>query len=329
MKKKPILITGATGFLGRYLLNALSDSDDPGQPLALVRSAKDWLTYDWTRDLKKVEVIEGSVTHPESWINDPRLEGLSGIYHLAAVVRHSRKNPSDMYHTNVEGTLNMVRLAASHRCRILFVSTSGTVGCFREKEEWADETSPYCEGAVHSWPYYDSKVQAEKKARKLSEELGVALVIIRPPALLGPGDHRARTTAVIRRFLKGKLPFLVRGGINFVDIRDAARAIVKAMSLPNPRSVYHLAGTSLTIDEFFKMLQEVSGVKAPRFYLPGFFACLLAKVFSWSGLLPDPVIFEMASKYWNIRSRYGQELGFISRDPYQTLADTVHWLLRS
>ncbi|MBI2340884.1 MAG: hypothetical protein HYU99_11065 [Deltaproteobacteria bacterium] len=43
--------------------------------------------------------------------------------------------------------------------------------------------------------------------------------------------------------------------------------------------------------------------------------------------LPDPVVFEMASKYWGLKSLYAQDdLGFVSRNPYETLLDTVRWL---
>jgi nucleoside-diphosphate-sugar epimerase len=334
--KNPILITGATGFLGRHLLEGLVSQEKTLQPLALVRKASAWQRLDWTQALASVEVVEGSVTEPEKWREDPRLHGLRGIFHLAAVIRHSREDAEDLYRTNIEGLLNMVRLAAVHKCRIVFVSTSGTVGCFRSAEEWADEHSPYCEKEVASWPYYNSKIQAEQKARELAEQLGVELVIVRPPVLLGPGDHRFRATGHILRLLQGRLPFLLKGGIHFVDVRDATQALIRAMLRPNPRPVYHLSGTSCSIDEFFKMVEEISGVAAPRLRLPGSLARVVARASSQleallpkrgSPLLPDPVVFEMASKYWGLRSCYSaEELGFVSRDAHETISDTVQWL---
>ena len=146
----------------------------------------------------------------------------------------------------------MVRVAARYRCRMVFVSTSGTVACFREPEPSADEDSAYCEAEVAGWPYYDSKVKAEKEARKLAAELGVELVIVRPPVLLGPGDHRFRSSAHVSRFLDGKLPFLIRGGMHFADVRDAARALVRVMEREQVRPVYHLPGTICTIEEFYR-----------------------------------------------------------------------------
>ncbi len=200
----PFLVTGATGFLGRHLLTALHAASESFRALALVRDADAWNSYDWARPLHRVETLRGSVTETASWTSDERLDGLSGIFHLAALVRHSRVNPAEMYRTNVDGTLNMVRLAADHDCRMIFVSTTGTVACFRSQDSKADENSPYCESEVSSWPYYHSKIEAERQAMQLAEELGVQLVVIRPPVLLGPGDHRFRSTGNILRFLQGK-----------------------------------------------------------------------------------------------------------------------------
>src|SRR5215831_18402518 len=104
---KTILVTGATGFVGRHLLQLLVE-DPELRILALVRDRNSWAQQDWTRPLKKVELIEGSVLDSRAWAADPRLKGLSGIYHLAAVIRHSRKNPKDMFDTNVGGMREMV-----------------------------------------------------------------------------------------------------------------------------------------------------------------------------------------------------------------------------
>jgi nucleoside-diphosphate-sugar epimerase len=332
----PVLVSGASGFLGRHLLEAQRAEDERPTVLALVRDAESWRRFEWTAALTHVEPLDGSVTEPERWSTDERLKGLKGIFHLAAVVRHSRWETGDIYETNVLGTLHMVRLAAAHGCRMVFVSTSGTVGCFRSAEEWADESSPYCDSEVSAWPYYHSKIVAERKARDLAKELGVDLVILRPPILLGPRDHKLRSSANVLRFLERRFPFLIRGGIHFTDVRDAAGAMSRAMSRPRARPVYHLAGTACSIEHFFGMLEEISGVPAPRIVLPFRPAWLLASAAQRLGILlkgeplrvlPDPVVIEMAARYWDIHSLYAaEELAYTPRDGRETLADTVHWL---
>ena len=328
---RPFLITGASGFVGRHLLQARAANT---AALALVRDPKAWAEQDWSGGLKHVDLVQGSVTATASWAG--QLPPLAGIFHLAALVRHSRRDTEEVYETNIEGSLNMVRIAANHQCRVVMLSTSGTVGCFRSPDEVADENAEFCEETVASWPYYHSKILAEMKVRELADSLGVEVVFIRPPVLLGPEDHRFRSTGNVLRMLRGQLPFLIQGGINVVDVRDASKAILRAMALPNARPIYHLDGTSLTIKEFFGMVEAVSGVRAPRWVLPLGLARLLATMDVFIGmrmrgkplhLFPDPVVVEMASHYWGLKSLYAEsELGYQSRDLRATMHDTVDWL---
>lgn len=327
MKNQPLLITGATGFLGRHLMQTLSDQLS-GQPLlALLRNPQAWQSENWTGSISNVGIIEGAVTD-RHWENDERLQNLGGLFHLAALVRHSRSGQAgEIYQTNVEGTLNMVRLAAKHKCRMVFVSTSGTVGCFKDPDKQANEHAPYCLDTVSGWPYYHSKIQAETMAQELAQELGVDLVIMRPPALLGPGDHRFRSTSHIIRFMRRRLPFLIEGGIHFADVRDAANAIIQAMRLPAAKPIYHLCGTSCRVTDFFQMVSKTAGIPAPRRTLPYPIAHALSNLTWRVGLLPDPVVVELASHYWGLSSLYAaKDLGYRSRPGAETIADTVEWL---
>ena len=254
----PLLVTGASGFLGRHLLESYGRTKQ--RLMALVRDPASWRAQQWTAAHENVELVEGSVTQL-----DPQHGGLprlGGIFHLAALVRHSRRNTDEVYETNVEGTLRMVHLAAAHGCRLVVLSSTGTVGCSRDPDFLADEESPHCADAVAGWPYYRSKIALERQARALAEALGVELVIVRPPVLLGPGDHRLRSTGIVLKALRGKLPFLVRGGMHFTDVRDAAQAIANAMHHPEVRPVYHLDGTVCDIERFFAWIADLSGVPA-------------------------------------------------------------------
>jgi nucleoside-diphosphate-sugar epimerase len=332
VSRRPLLVTGATGFVGRHVLVAAADASWPA--LALARDAGLWSSYDWTSALGDVSVVTGDVTEPEAWSGN--LPSLGGIAHLAAVVHHSRHAPDDMLETNVRGTLAMVRLAAQHRCRLVVVSTSGTVGCFDGPEDVAFEDAPFCEKTVSRWPYYRSKIRMEREARALADELDVELVFLRPPILLGPGDHRYRSTRNVLKALRRKLPFIIGGGMHFADVRDAARALIVALERPDVQPVYHLEGTMCELEHFFGMLEEVSGVPRPRFVLPYRPAWWLATAVHRMGvlatgepphLLPDPVVVEMARHYWGARSLHAEaDLGYKPRDPRETLRDTAAWL---
>jgi dihydroflavonol-4-reductase len=324
LTRGPWLVTGASGFLGRHLLQLIQADRRLPRALAVVRDRGAWNAMEWTRALDRVDVHEGPVRTPA--VEEPRI---SGIFHLAALVRHSRRNSEDVYRTNIDGTLAMVRLAAEARCRMVFVSTSGTVGCFRDPDSIADEDSPHCAEAVARWPYYDSKVKAEVAARRLANELGVDLVIARPPVLLGPGDHRFRSVRHVTRFLEGKIPFVIQGGMHFADVRDVAAALLRIMGLPSARPVYHLPGTMCSIEEFYGMTAAASGRKPPSWVLPYRPALVLSRLSARLGLhlLPEPSLVEMASRYWAMRSKYaGEELEWRPRPGLETLRDTVEWV---
>lgn len=331
---RPWLVTGASGFVGRHLLEANAARSAPHPALALVRDAGEWRRAGWTEALGPVEPVPGTLDDVEAW--SAAHPALGGIAHLAAVVRHSRHRPEDMRRTNVEGTLAMVRLAAARRCRLVVVSTSGTVGCFAGPDEAADEKAPFCERTVARWPYYVSKIEMERRARALADELGVELCFLRPPVLLGPGDHRLRSTSNVWKAIRRKQPFVIRGGIAFADVRDVGAALVAALEHPEPQPVYHLPGHAWGIEEFFARIEQISGVPGPPWKLPYPVAIALATLVEAGGarllgrpphLLPDPVVVEMAAHYWGLRSLHAEgDLGYRARPADETLRDTIEWL---
>lgn len=328
-----ILLTGATGFLGRHVLRSLKELYPEARVIALVRNKNEWSTYDWTKEYKNISLVEGNVAE-KSWQESPELNGLTGIIHLAAVVKHSRDNVDDMRKANIEGTLNCVDLAAKQKCRMLFLSSSGTVGCFKKSDHKAFEDAPYADKTVGKWPYYESKIQAEKLAFERAAQCGVSLTVVRPPVLLGPEDHKFRSTGHVIKHLKKQFPFILSGGMNFADVRDVANAIVRALWHPSARPIYHLSGTATSLETFFNMCESVSGIPAPKKILSPRVALTLAstasrvaKKLNTKSPLPDPVIIEMAGHHWGLDSYYAEhELGYTSRSPYQTLADTVAWI---
>jgi nucleoside-diphosphate-sugar epimerase len=328
MNEPSVLVTGATGFLGRHLSRALRAQ---GAACAvLVRQKSGWEAQAWRREVGDVAVVEGHPLDTERWRGEPALRAVRTIFHTAGIVSHSRSAPEDMLKLNVDGTLAMVHLAHSLGARLVFVSSSGTVGCFPYKDMSADEDSPYAEPTVSGWPYYVSKIRAERSARRLAMHLGVELVIVRPPVLLGPDDHRHRSTAYVRKVLDNKIPAVPRGGMNFTDVRDVASALARLRELERARPIYHLPGHNMSLREFFDTVIEVSGAKPIRRPMPPWAAIGLAKVAGLSdrrpSWIPDPVVLEMSNFYWGLTSLYAHELGYVPRSARQTLSDTVSWL---
>jgi len=321
-----VLVTGASGFLGLHVTRRLVARGVKVH--ALVREPRALEALLAAEGLHGVEIHRGQI---ERGAEAPRGE-IRTVVHLAGMVRHTRATPEEMLAFNVESTKSAVRLAHEKGARAVFVSTSGTVGCFHFPDVAADEHAPFADAIVARWPYYASKIRAEREGRALATKLGVPFTVVRPPVLLGPDDHRFRSSGHVLRVLEGRVPVVPRGGMHFADVRDVASALATLATRETARPTYHLPGTATSLRAFFRMVTEVSGVPVKAKDLPRW---VLASVAGASRLaLPakltfgiDPVLLEMASCYWGLSTLYAHdELDYRSRPARQTLADTVSYL---
>ncbi len=324
--KAEVLVTGASGYLGRHLMTAFKESGVPAA--ALVRKSPE-------RTLDAV-IIEGTPLAAQTWQGAAAEAKVHTIVHAAAIVRHSRTASEDMIEVNVGGTLEVVRAAKEIGARVLLVSTSGTVGCYRHADLAADEHAPFSETLAGRWPYYGSKIRAEREGRQLADKLGVPFFVARLPVLLGPDDHGRRSTGHVSRVLQNRVPFIPSGGMHFTDVRDVAAAIVRLTQKKSPRSIYHFPGTATSLAGIFNLVCEVSGAtvttrRAPALLLNSVASVSDRLIRGWSWRpphwLPDPVILEMAACHWGLSTLWTHsDLGYSPRPARQTLNDTVTWL---
>lgn len=336
MERINYFITGATGFLGRHLLMALNDMPNVHK-YVLVRNPDVWDSFEWTKTLKNIHCIRGSLDEIGSDTLTKQLpDQIDGMFHLAAVVSHNQDQMDFIYRINVDGTLAMIKLAAHYQVRLVYVSTSGVVGCFKRSDQSADEYAPYVYKKIQHWPYYYSKYLAEIRGFDLAKSLGVEMVTLRPPVLLGPKDHRLRSIQHVNRVLTKSVSIMLAGSMHFTDVRDVATAIVKAMQLNTPKPIYHLPGTQLPLRSFYRQIANIAHQKLTLVQLPYLFAKQIATVCEWinhktRGQLckkfPNPILVEMAHKHWRIHSLFAEtELHYSPRDPMLTLKDTIEWL---
>jgi len=315
-----VLVTGATGFLGEHLCRVLVEQGHTVRGLARSRSVVDG-----------VEHIRGDV------LSGPELEqalvGCDAVFHLAGAVSRDPDDAQRMMRLHVDGTRRVFeKMAAAGVKRMVLASTSGTIGVSKD-EEIIDETAPYAEEIVAGWPYYASKIYQERLAFEHGERLGIEVIAVNPSLLLGPGDRRLSSTGDVRKFMKGQIPTLPDGGINFVDARDAAVATANALTQGRPGERYLLGGPNWTMKEFFGRLGRITKKAPPRIKLPSklskWGASLVEELYRHRGKEPpiDRISVEMSEHFWWIDSRKAEaELGFAARDPQLTLVDTVAYL---
>jgi len=321
---KSILITGATGFLGKHLAEQLKAAE-PDSRLRLLRRGPS------ASEGSPVEIIPGDVTSREDVLQTA--EGVTEIYHLAGVVSRNPKKKWLLYQTHVEGTRNVCEAARKHGVqRVVHVSSSGTIAVSKGPTVH-DENSGYKHEIVGAWPYYLSKIFAEKLALSYYAQHHVPVVVVNPSLLLGPGDDRHSSTYDVSLFLRGQILAVPLGGLNFLDARDAAQGLVAAMRSGRPGERYLLGGVNWSFREFLDCLSKVSGVRGPT--LQPSLGLSLASAHLLRRLMPlvgksfplDDVSIEMSALFWYCDStKARKELGFQTRDPVETLMDTVNYI---
>jgi dihydroflavonol-4-reductase len=262
--------------------------------------------------------------------------GADGAFLVTGLVSRDRDDAEALHRANVVATREaLAGLRKAGVPRVVFASTSGTIAVGTDPDRVFTEDAVAPLEIISRFPYYRSKYYAEREALEAdSPELEV--VVVNPSLLLGPGDVRESSTADVRRFLERSIPAIPRGGMAFVDARDAALGALAALVRGRAGERYLLNGKNLTVAAFFQRLERLTGVRGPRLPLPasrnlalGVNHLFTRAVKAIGGEPPvDEVSVEMAQYFWYCSSAKAErELGFVARDAGETLRDTVEDLL--
>lgn len=329
-----ILITGGTGFLGSHLVRELLGQGEKNlRVMTAGSSLPQWMTDGG------VEMIQGSVTSREDV--GRAVKDVDSIYHLAGRVSRDRDDAHEMYELHVTGTRLLCEAAREQNVQTMVIaSSSGTIAVTETDEIVPDESWPTPLDIISRWPYYASKYYQERAALESFAEgasgKGRRLVIINPSLLLGPGDERLGSTRFVLDFMGRKINATPRGGLSFVDARDAAKVFITAMERGSHGERYLLGAANWTFEKLFGKLERITKVAAPRFSLPSKVAVAgsqaihtLYRHLKWAPPL-EPAEIEMAEYFWYLDSTKAiSELGFAPRDPAETLLETVSYVRRN
>ena len=324
--EKKILITGGTGFLGSHIVRQLLDAGEKNLRV-MASSVPDWITD------AGVEPAIGSVTNREDVA--AALRNTSAIFHLAGKVSRNNEDAVAMNRIHVEGTRILCEAAKEAGVKtMVLASSSGTIAV-SEDDQIVDETFPQPVEVFSRWAYYASKYYQERAALENFDGEGRRLVVLNPSLLLGPDDERLSSTKPVLDFLARKIPYTPSGGLNFVDVRDAASAFISALEKGNHQEKYLLGAANMTFPQFFGRLERLSGVSAPMLKVPKKLALagssMIESVFkNWGKASPvASKEVEQAEFFWYFdSSKAEEELGFAPRDPQETLQDTIKYLQR-
>ncbi len=320
------IITGAAGHLAEAILRTLINTDCLVRGLLL--PGEEGIVGD------NVAYITGDVTKPETLdqLFENTGEAKVVVLHCAGIVSIQKKVSSAVYRVNVTGTRNMIAKCQQYGVhRLVYVSsvhalpeTKGTV--VREADRFSPDT---VNGA-----YAKTKAEATQAVLDAAK-CGLNAVIVHPSGIVGPFDRYRGNHIVqmMRLYLERRLPAGVRGGYDFVDVRDVAKGVLLAAEKGRQGECYILSNRYISMREIFEEMRICVGRKHRLPLMPYFAARLFAPICERYAKMTHTRSIYTA---YSIKTLVGQadfchdkataELGYHTRSFRDTVKDTITYL---
>jgi nucleoside-diphosphate-sugar epimerase len=323
------LVTGGTGFVGRYLVRELNSRKYLCR--LLIRSSSD---ISWLDGLKDIDLWEGDVTRAETLVGIA--EDVDYVFHLAAeghVSAISNEAYEKFVRVNVDGTKNLISECGKHNLT-KFVHFSSTAAMGLIKKKVVDETN----APRPSTPYQKSKLRSEEAALNIGRNLGVPVVVLRPCMIYGVyGEGEFFKMSQLMR--KGLFPRIGQGRnlTPLVHVKDVVQGAIKAAERGMPGDVYLLASeNSIELTTMRNLVMEGWRGKAPYPYLPVWFVFFVAWCLEILGKLtgkpPIATRKNIDSTVWDRKfsiAKAKKELGYSPKVSFREgIIETVNWYNR-
>ena len=320
------LITGATGFLGRAVVQLLLAHGC--RVLALVKNS-DPLICTLPNH---VAVFYGDLTDKESLRDFFAAGGDSFcVLHCAGIVSIASKPDEAIYRVNVQGTRNIVDLSREFGAgRLIYVSS---VHAIPEKPapETITEPDRFAPDEILG-DYGKSKAMATALVLEAAQN-GLNASVVLPSGIIGPGDlARGNMTRMLLAFCRGRLPLGVKGGYDFVDVRDVAAGVLACTERGKAGDCYILSGHYASIQDLLALTASLLGRKVPRLCAPAALASCAAPIFEKIGQLrgerpfftPYSIAVLRSNGHFSNAKAVGA-LGFHARPLRETLQSMILW----
>ncbi len=316
-----VAVTGASGHVGNCLIRKLIEK---GSEVIVLR-------HDDEDDLKNMEVqiVEGNVLDKDSL--NKLCHQADQVFHLAAKISIDEKEKELVYRTNVEGTKNVIAACNEQKIkRLIHFSSIHTLDPF-PMGQTLDETRPMI--ADTHMIYEKSKKEGEKLVLEAAAK-GLPAVILTPTAIIGPYDNKPSYLGqALIKIYSNKLPMLIGGGYDWVDVRDVVDGAISASEKGRPGERYILSGKWISLKDLSNMISQISHRKTPSFVAPSFLAHIgLPFIKLYADLKKEHPLYTRDAleilKNSNpfISSRKAQtELGYNPRPIEETLMDTFDY----
>ncbi len=315
-----IVVTGASGHVGGNLVRELVGAHD--------------VTAMVHRDLKaleevEIETVSGDVLKPGSL--EKAFDGAEVVLNLAAHISITGTDGGMVDEINVRGARNVAEACMKAGVRRLVHFSSVHAFCQEPLDEPIDETRPLADTTPA--PAYDqSKARGEREVLRCVEK-GLDAVIVNPAAVLGPHDYKlSRMGDVLLKLYHRKIPALVPGGYDWVDVRDVVDGAIQAIEKGRTGERYILSGHWLTVSDLAGVVQEVTGKRKPRLSTPLILARIgapfvetFSKVTGTRPLYTREAIHTLVGNSRFSHAKAGKELGYAPRPIRETIEAIFEW----
>jgi dihydroflavonol-4-reductase len=318
-----VFVTGGNGFVGLNIVSALAEAGH--ETTAIVRHGSN------TKYLEPlgVRIVSGGLNDRDALIEAMR--GADAVIHTAGNTSCNWSDLPRLEAVNVIGTRNVVDAAIAVGVRrLVFTSTTSTIGGFDDPARRADERMPLTGFRARS-PYGITKTQAEKIVLDANAH-GLQTVVLNPAEVLGAYDHNLQWGRIVLAAQFDQIPFDPPGGASFCHAADVGRAHVAALTQGRPGERYLLAGHDIRFRAFFGFVGDALE-KTP--HIPGgnyrwlTFKTMLQE--KYPKLIPGKPIVEsyrlrvLGGTFYYDSSKAERELGYRSAPIERMVRDCADW----
>ncbi len=326
-----VLVTGASGHLGGAVARKLLARGVSVRALVRPSSSLAGLKDASGNLLPGLEPALGDVLDRETF--GAAMRGCATVFHLAAVFKTRQVDEALMERTALEGTRNLMELAAGQepRPRIVYTSSVAAMGCSRRSDQVLDEAA-WNQAPIDA--YVASKAGSERLAWDLAAGSGLWMVAVNPGTVLGAGDYTPTpSNAFILLAMKKGTPVYFDGGHSYTDVEDVAEGHLLAWEKGRPGQRYILAGENVSMRDTLERIARLTGGRRPLFKIGHAFVSVAGLGFeALSGVTGKPPLFTRAKAHQLI-DYYGyfssdkarRELGYRFRGFDEILGRARDW----
>jgi dihydroflavonol-4-reductase len=320
-----VLVTGATGFVGANVARLLVA--DGYRVRVLARPTSSLAALEGC----PVEVIRGDIL--DLGAVHPAVEGCALVFHVAADYRLWARDAREIYRNNVDGTRNVLEACARAGVeRVVYTSSVGTLGLARTGEPGTEATPVALDDMIG--PYKRSKFLAERVAEAYAAR-GLGVVIVNPTNPIGPWEVKPTPTGrMVMDYLLGRMFGTVDTGLNLVHVADVARGHLLAAHRGRVGEKYILGCENHSLAEIFRLLENITGIRAPRVRLPHALVLLvamgnegLARATGRPPRVPLAGVRMARKRMYFTPDKAVRELGLPQTPVEQALRDAVEWFV--